>query len=813
MSFFNLASEWTLFTDKPGFQAIPAQVPGDNYSALLAAGLIPDPYIGRNEDLVQWVRDCDWTYTREFELDRDFLEQEAIFLNIDSADTFAEIRINGQTAGYSENMFTRIRLNVKPYLKCGMNRIEIILASPVRRAEEENEKQPFFVQFCGGNCNRIPYMNLIRKVQCHAGWDWGITLVVSGLYGTIGLQGVRLARIDHVYTEQRHSPGLCTLTATAELFAETDGETAVTFAFNGETKTVAANLSPGVNKVSTAFTVREPKLWQPAGYGSQPLYPLTVSTPDETISKKIGLRWLELVNDNDEIGTSMKFRVNGIDIFCKGANWIPMDAMPQRCTRDRYERLLAAAGDANMNMIRVWGGGLYESDVFYELCDEKGILIWHDCMFACSQYPSQPHFLELVRGELLYQVKRLRDHACIALWCGDNEVARCFGGKEPRNLVNYDRFNQAVGKAVREADPTRAFWPSSPCNGPMDYSESTLKGDMHYWQVWHSGKSFSAYYDIIPRFCSEFGFQSFPAQNTVDIYTEGRQRNVTSPLMEHHQRNGGGNSKIVEMFTRYFRFPDGFENFIYLSQAQQALAIKTGVEFWRHLKPVCMGTIYWQLNDNWPVASWSSIDYYDNWKQLHYHAKRFYAPVIVSCFQNKENRLEIWTASDLQKPLSGTLKLSIFDFAGNSLRAFTYPVRLNALESAKIQEIETAQLAETPENCFAFLELNVSDGETAYRHYNDHFFTEYKHCDLLRPEISRTLELRDGLWHLTLSTKHPAFFVFAELRGIRTVFSDNSFTLLPDAPRELTFRLDPSIGKEKIEHALVIRDLRSSYSE
>lgn len=813
MSCFNLASEWTLTSDKPGFQPIPAQVPGDNYSALLEAGVIPDPYIGRNEEQVQWVRDFDWTYTRDFELDENFLKQKAIFLNIDSVDTFAEIRINGQTAGFSENMFIRFRTDVKPYLKCGRNRIEIIIASAVHRAEEENARQPFFVRFCGGNCNRIPYMNLIRKVQCHAGWDWGITLVVSGLYGNVYLQGVRQARIEHVYTEQKHTENHCTLTATAELYAGETGETELSFSFNGETKTVSAVLQSGINKVSAAFEIANPKLWNPAGYGDQTLYPLTVSTSDETVTKQIGLRTLELINEKDEIGASMKFRVNGVDIFCKGANWIPMDAMPQRYNRDRYNRLLTDAHNANMNMIRVWGGGLYENDDFYELCDEKGLLVWQDCMFACSQYPSQPHFLELVREELRYQVKRLRDHACIALWCGDNEIARCLNNASTREIINYDRVNQTVGKAVQEADPTRMFWPSSPCNGPMDYQESPLKGDMHYWQVWHSGKSFSAYYDVTPRFCSEFGYQSFPAQTTVDRYTEGKQRNITSPVMEHHQRNSGGNSKIVEMFTRYFRLPDGFENFIYLSQVQQALAIKTGVEFWRHLKPVCMGTVYWQLNDNWPVASWSSIDYYNNWKQLHYHAKRFYAPVIATCFQNKENNLEIWATSDVRKTLRGSLNLSIRNFKGEEQRSLSFPVELKPLESLKVQEIPAAGLAEKPETVFASLNLEVSDGMTAYHHYNDHFFTEYKHCDLPVPEISRKLESRDGLWHLTLSSKYPAFFVFAELRGITTVFSDNSFTLLPDRPRELTFHTGPKISREELEQALTIRDLRSSYSE
>ncbi len=821
MAVLNLASGWSLRADRADIPEIPARVPGDNYSALLEAGVIPDPYFERNEDQVQWVRECDWIYSRDVVLDAGFLEQDSIFLNIDSVDTFAEIRINGQCAGRSENMFTRLRLEVKPFLHSGTNRIEIVLFSAVRRAEEENAKQPFFVPFCGGNCNRVPYLNLIRKAQCHGGWDWGITLLVSGLYGEISLRGVRRSRIEHVYTEQLHGEGVCNLNVTAELFAHRSGETEAAFTFNGETKTVPVVLTEGINRVSTEFSVSHPRLWNPAGYGEQNLYPLIVSTPDDRIEKKIGLRKLELVNEADDVGVSMKFRINGTEIFCKGANWIPMDAMPGRFTRDRYKRLLGDAAAVHMNMIRVWGGGIYENDAFYEYCDELGLLVWQDCMFACSQYPSQPRFLERVREELEYQVKRLRDHACIALWCGDNEVARGLTWWKNqkdyiRTLLNYDRFNQCVGRAVRDADPTRTFWPTSPCGGSSDALENPQEGDMHYWEVWHSGKSFSSYYDVLPRFCSEFGYQSFPAAETVYSYAAEGHRNLTSPVMEHHQRNKQGNSRILEMFTRYFRFPDGLENMLYLSQAQQALAIKTGVEYWRHLKPVCMGTLYWQLNDNWPVASWSSIDYFGTWKQLHYQARRFYAPVIVTTFQNRENALEIWVSSDVQKKLSGSVKLSIFDFSGAELKSCSFPVEAGKGESLKICALEIAQITDHPERCFAFLELELSgDGET-FRHVNDHFFTEYKHCDLLPPEISAEFEAADTEgknWKLILNSRAPAFFVFAELRGIRTVFSDNSFTLLPNRPRELTFQLDSPTTKETLEHSLVLYDLRSSYSE
>lgn len=813
---FDLASQWILSCSRADIPAVPVQLPGDNYSALLDAGLIPDPCIGLNEKAVQWVHECDWTFSREFELDPAFLAARVIFLNLDSIDTFGEIRINGVLAGKSENMFTRFRADVKPLLKTGLNRIEVLLKSPSRRALEESAKQPFelvSLKFM----NSVPHLNLIRKVQCHGGWDWGITLVGSGLYGDMYLEGVENARIEYVYTAQTHRQDCCMVDVTAELLAAEAGSTTLEFAFNGEVRKCETALQPGKNTVHASFEVQQPKLWNPVGYGEQNLYTLKVSTCDETVEKKIGLRTMELVTQPDEIGYSMKIRVNGTDVFCKGANWIPMDCLPRNYTRENYRKLLTAARDANMNMLREWGGGLYENEDFYELCDELGILVWQDCMFTCSQYPSTHDFLELVREELAYQVKRLRDHACIALWCGDNEVALGLRWGAPENRLrdvgNYERRSYVVETAVLENDPTRQFWMSSPCGGPLDYDYSLTHGDTHSWDIWSGCKPFSAYYDLIPRFCSEFGFQSLASMNAIRRFTEGKDLNMTSPVMEHHQRRPGADAKILTMFAHYFRLPSGFGNTVYLSQVQQALAIKTGVEFWRSCKPRCMGALYWQLNDNWPVSSWSSIDYYGNWKQLHYHAKRFFAPVISVCVPDKENRLELRVSSDVPRPLSGSLKFRIMDFSGTVRKSLEIPVELKLQESLAVQKLDRAEWAEKPDEVFAYMELNLTDGATAYSHCNDFFFTEYKHCTLREAGIRHTLEQKDGLWHLKLESDFPAFFVFAELKDLTTVFSDNSFTLLPGEPHELTFSADAGLTKEQLEQRLEIRDLYGSCLE
>ena len=818
MSKINLSGIWSLTCSKPGFSAIPAQIPGENCSALIDAGIVPDPNRGFNEREIQWVREYDWTWTRKFEVSSDFLKQQRIWLNIDALDTVGEVRINGQTVHRSRNMFCRIRRDVKNYLHEGENTIEAVISAVEKYADAENAKQSLKIGN-GLDIRQMRNLNLVRKIQCQFAWDWGICMPVSGMYGAVYLESSNGVRIEHVYTKQTHSPGKCELEVTAEIDSGFDGLQTVKFTFGGKVKKVSADLRKGLNKVAETFTVKDPELWFPAGYGEHPLYDLSVEADACSVQKKIGLRELKTVSHPDEHGICLYFEVNGIAVFAKGADWIPMDSRPQTYTRERYDRLLSDAVEANMNALRIWGGGLYENEDFYELCDEKGILLWHDCMFACAQYPSTEDFLELVRAEIDYQVKRLRDHACIALWCGDNECGQFLQWTRIEELpliLNYDRFNQAVGKAVKAADDTRIFWPTSPCNSQTDIRgwEDDSKGDMHYWKVWHSGAPFEAYYDVVPRFCSEFGFQAFPAQNTVDFYTQGKQRNVTSPLMEFHQRNNAGNSKIVEMFTRYFRLPAAFEDFIYLSQVQQAVAIKSGVEYWRTLKPVCMGTIYWQLNDNWPVASWSSLDYFGNWKQLHYHAKRFYAPVIAAAIRKTPETVELRMANDLLSEVSGELVLSVFSMTGEVKSERKIPVRLPANSAAVLESVPVRKLTDTPETDFLYLEFRGEAGGRAVTFTNECFLKKYKEYQLEQPRIShRLFEAENGTVQLELSTDKPAFYVFAEFKGIRTVFSDNSFTLLPDRPRILTLRTEAGYSIPELEERLIIRHLRGSYSE
>ena len=811
----DLAGIWQLSCDKADFTAIPAQIPGENCSALIENKLAADPYIAMQENDLQWVRNYDWMWSRTFEVTAEFLKQKRIFLNIDSLDTVGEVKINGKSVLASKNMFCRIRHDVKEFLQVGCNTIEVIVTAVEKYAAAEAEKLTLNIARKVNYSWRMPNLNLVRKVQCHGGWDWGACIPVSGIYGDIYLAGCNGVRIEHVYTVQQHQNGQCKLDVFAELDSDFAGVEDVVFTFAGRKAAVAAEVVPGSNKVQTTFVIENPELWYPAGYGKQPLYDLSVEADSSKVCKKIGLRDLQVISEPDEHGISLYYKVNGIAVFAKGADWIPIDARPQTFSRKRYDKLLTDVIAANMNTLRVWGGGLYENEDFYELCDEKGILLWHDCMFACAQYPSHEEFLNEVRSEINYQIKRLRDHACIAMWCGDNECAsflRWAGNKELQLIMNYDRFNQALGKAVKAADDTRIFWRTSPCNSLDDSSgwDDDSKGDMHYWKVWHGGSDMEVYYDVTPRFCSEFGYQSFPSQNTVDFFTQGKQQNVTSPIMEHHQRNLAGNSKIVEMFTRYFRFPATFEDFIYLSQLQQALIIKTGVEYWRTLQPVCMGTLYWQLNDNWPVASWSSVDYFGNWKQLHYHAKRFYAPVMATVIRKTPETVEVRIVSDLGKKVCGKITLSLYKVTGELVSQRVIPLELAEYEAKILETIPLAELTDTPNEEFLYLEF--SDGKNTFT--NECFLAKYKTYQLPQARITHKFYLDEhGQIHLELTSDKPAFYVFAELRGIQATFSDNSFTLLPGTVRNLIVTAGKNIPLEEMEKLLTVKHLRNSYTE
>lgn len=803
-------------------ETIPIKIPGDNYSALLEARIIPHPYKGQNELDVQWIGRETWVFSYLFNVDKSFISEKEIILHIDSLDTIAEIRINNIVVGQSDNMFIRHKYDVTNLLVEDENEIIIILFSAEKTAEERSKKLHYEIPHTLSPVQSM-HRNLVRKVQCHSGWDWGPCLMVSGIYGNIYLRADSIGRIDYFFTRILRLEGdknLWKIFVTVELHSlkESNIELRVDMSELDISKSIQMILNKGNNLAVIDLTIENPKLWWPVGYGEQHLYNLTVSTPVEKQTKRIGFREIEIITEGDDIGRSMIFRVNGRDIFCKGANWIPIDALPSLQTSERYERLLSDAIEANMNMVRVWGGGQYESETFYKLCDEKGILIWQDFMFSCALYPTNPEFLASVEKEITHQVKRLKDHPCIAIWCGDNEDVGALNWfdvsmlNRERYLNDYIKLNTLIRNIVTKIDPDRKWWPSSPCAGEDDYSDNwhdDSKGDMHYWSVWHEGKPFEVYYEVIPRFCSEFGFQSFPSLETVKTYAETDQWDVNSLAMEHHQKNINGNEIITNTITRYFKKPDSFEEFLYLSQVNQTYAIKTAVEYWRSKRPICMGILYWQLNDLWPVASWSSIEYSGKWKLLHHAAKKFYQPIHIVVYSNDNySTFEIWGINDTSQRFECLLDINFINFAGKSINKQQLSIELNPEASTLIKEFNSkVQLPFNKEEGF----LHISSNNTSLYLENTFFFTQPVHCKLEPATVNFEIKITPSSdFSIKLSTDKPAFFVTLEILNIKGKFSENGFTLIPNQIRIVFFSPESRsmIKLKEIEASLKIYFLR-----
>ncbi len=618
----DLAGGWTL-SDESGAHTLPFDLPGDGISALVTAGVVAEPYWGRNEYETRWISERDWVARRVFTHDGG-----AADLVIDGLDTVAEVRLNGALVLTAANAHRRWRVDVSATLHPGENAIDILFRSPVREALARQAAMPFYIPYQQVN-GPIPHANMLRKPQCDFGWDWNIALGGFGLWGGIRLEPAG-PRIGDILVSQTHRDGAVDV---ALVVHATCPDITATLCGIAQSAVVAGGVARLV------LTIPNPALWWPAGLGAQVLHDLVLTGSGASATRRIGLRDMALVSEPDAAGRSFGMRVNGHPVFARGANWIPADALHGRITPDAVRGLLQSAVDANMNMIRVWGGGRYEPDWFYDLCDEMGLMVWQDFMFACHLYPSTPDFLAEVDAEVRDVVARIGHHACLALWCGDNELIGALTWfpesrkDRDRYLVSYDRLNRTVEAALLETQPGANWWPSSPSPGPLAFGDAwhdDSSGDMHFWSVWHEGRDFDHYRDVSPRFCSEFGFQSYPSMSVIRKFADPADWNIASPVMESHQKNTGGNARIAETMFRYFRFPVDFANFVYLSQVQQGLAIKTAVTHWRSLKPHCMGTLYWQLNDTWPVCSWSSLDHGGNWKLLHHMAKAFFAPVIVT---------------------------------------------------------------------------------------------------------------------------------------------------------------------------------------
>jgi len=785
----DLSGTWTL-TSTDAAHTAPMPVPGDVHSALIAAGLIPDPYAGRNERDVQWVAGKDWAIERTFDLAPEMLEG-GWYLDIGSIDTVASVYVNGVLVEDTDNCFRRYRPDVTDALKAGENTVKVVIHSAIAAGAARQAEQPFFIPWSTGN-SPIPNGNMLRKPQCHFGWDWNIAIAPLGIYGGIVLRKLEVARIEHVTTRQfHHADGAVDLYVTATFHAGEPGILPVHFALGEERLRLDVGVNAGETQLTHMFHIEKPALWWPAGHGEQAIYAVRVETPTETVVRRVGLRQVELITDRDEAGSRFALKVNGREIFCRGANWIPADALPSRITPAGVRDLLQSAAAANMNMIRVWGGGFYEPDWFYDICDELGLMVWQDFMFACNLYPSTVDFLDNVAAEVDYQVRRLASHPSIVLWCGDNELVGALTwfdvSRENRDryLVSYDRLNRTIEVAMKKAAPGAIWWPSSPASGYLDFGDAWHadgSGDMHYWSVWHENKSFDNYRTVRPRFCSEFGFQSYTSMPVMETFAGHKDMNIASPVMESHQKNAGGNERIAGTMFRYFRFPKDFASFVYLSQIQQGLAIRTAVEYWRSLKPHCMGTLYWQLNDTWPVASWSSLDYGGSWKAMHYMVRRFFQPVAVAAIPSKDGEtIGFSVVNDTAEPVTVKLDTWLVSLSGERR---PYRTAEGVCGPDRAEMLISVFAADLPEDTLLFWSFEASNGMTGEGH---HVSVNYKALDLQPSGLALDVSPRgDGAFAVTASARGLALHVMLEA-DVPGRWSDNAFDLTAGARRTVTF--------------------------
>lgn len=643
-----------------------AKVPGSVYSTLLELGKMPDPYYRDNELEATKLMENDFVYETDVEITREMLEYDGVMLRFEGIDTLGEVYLNEMLLGHVENMHRVWEYDIRQLAQVGVNTLKVVLHSPVKYIKEENEKV-----FTGGVNEAMAGYPHLRKAHCMYGWDWGPRLPDAGIFRGVSLQLVDSARLDSVYVIQYHEgpdmQELCfeesrvqqplmvpvprmvngslqvqvdrvrlEFQVDLEVFREEEELSAVVTVTAPDDKVYGQ--SP-----DGSITIVRPQLWWPNGYGPQPLYivkAVLIGSDQrvlDTWERRIGLRTMTMDIRADEWGNQFAHQVNGVDIFAMGADYIPEDNLLSRVTRERTEKLLQDAAAAGHNSIRIWGGGYYPDDFFYEICDELGLIVWQDFMYACSSYELDEAFEENIRIETEENVRRIRHHACLGLWCGNNEMEtqtldKCWKPSQKQFYDYIKLYEYIIPQILRREDPHTFYWPSSPSSGGnFDNPWDENRGDTHYWDVWHGNKPFTEYRKFRFRYLSEFGFQAFPCLQTVESFTQPEDRNIFSRVMEMHQRNVAANGKILNYLSATYLYPGSFDQLLYASQLLQMEAIRYGVEHFRRHRGHCMGTVVWQLNDIWPVASWASIDYFGRWKALHYAEKRMFAPVLISC--------------------------------------------------------------------------------------------------------------------------------------------------------------------------------------
>lgn len=854
MTILELNGNWEL-KNETGELLCPVKVPGSVISGLYASGKIAHPYYRENEYAVRELFWKDYQFVRRFTVSEELFAQEELILVCEGLDTLAQIFMNGKKIASTDNMHRTYRFPVKEYVHVGENEICIVFDSVLQFMAhyKYKENKSILYQPCGA----IKGNQLVRKAHSMFGWDWGPQLVDAGIWRDIYIEGNSAVRIEDVrirqYHEENGSVRIRTIIALsgAEAFVQnrttseklsktntpittdnmlleqtkmtgaddvvsTQTKIVVTVIFaeknEHDAKPVAKVVAKCVEKTEinpvyeAELVVQNPKLWWPNGYGQQPLYQLTVSVDcnGEQIqcdTKTIGLRTLTISQEADAWGNEFAFIINGVKIFAKGGNYIPENAVYPWIDKAQIDYLLKCCARANFNCVRVWGGGYYPSDVFYDLCDKYGLIVWQDLMYACNVYDVTDDFAATVRQETLDNVRRIRHHASLGLWCGNNEIESAWHHwgdfqKESMYLrADYIKlFEDILPKAVREADDMTFYWPSSPSSGGcFDEPDSDRRGDVHYWDVWHGQKPFSDYQKYFFRFCSEFGFQSFPCLKTVASFTEEKDRNIFSKVMESHQKNASANGKMLYYLSENFRYPKDFRSLLYVTQVLQGMAIKSGVDHWRRNRGRCMGTLYWQINDNWPVASWASIDYYGRWKALHYMAAKFYAPVAIS-IQKTEDFICVYLENETFVEQNCNVSLRVRDTTFHVIKEWKTEAQAKALSACVLLKCEMDTIflnKEVKDNCaddkkaidkcnlFFEAEVTLADGTILT---DVETFVPYKHMELPKPHFTTEVKETEESYEITVQSDVFAPFVEMDFADADVIFSDNFFTISNERP-------------------------------
>lgn len=783
-----------------------ARVPGTVHQDLLDHGRLPDPFYGMNEQKVQWVEKEDWLYRTVFTVTADQLKSDAVWLTFEGLDTYADVYLNGSLLLKADNMFVGHKLAVKDVLREGENRLMIRFRSPVEETAPQWDTDGF--NYPADNDHSEKRMSVYtRKAPYSYGWDWGIRLATSGIWRPVKLTFCNGAAIDDFFVRQQEvTEQVAKVDNQLEINNVTstpkEAQVKVVYAYGEQADTLTRTvvLQPGKNSLSMPAWIEKPHLWMPNGWGDPALYTFTatVSVDGKEVASReeaIGLRSIRVVMEDDKDGKSFYFEVNGKPMFAKGSNYIPGDALLPNMTGERYARLFEDIRAANMNMVRVWGGGIYEDDRFYEEADRNGILVWQDFIFACTTYPHDPTFLKRVSEEAVYNMRRLRNHASLAMWCGNNEIyegMRYWGWKDKYSPVvwkemteGYDvLFRQLLPELVAANDPGRFYMHGSPYEANWGRPESWKIADSHNWGTWYGQKPFESLDTEIPRFMSEYGFQAFPEMKTIRMFASPEDYELESPVMNAHQKASIGNFLIKKTMALYYKVPEKFEDLIYAGLILQGQGMRHGIEAHRRHRPYCMGSLPWQLNDSWPVVSWSSIDYYGNWKAMHYQIRRAFAPVLVDAIK-EGNNLSYYIMSDRLTDEELTLNLELMDFNGKVYRKQKVDGLLPANTSKLFYQEPVEQALAGRDSATTFMHMVVKSKKGEVLSDEIYYFAHPKDQLLPKTPLQWQVKQKKGYCEVTVKADKLARDIFIEVpvQGVR--FSDNFFDLLPGQKKKV----------------------------